>query len=86
MDGFKFRRQQGIENYVVDFYCPEVKLIVELDGSVHVHPQKKNKDEKRDKIMKDLGYHIIRFYNNEIDENLDGVLKIISDKYKDLRD
>ncbi len=63
-----------------------MKLIVELDGSGHLHPQKKNKDEKRDKILKDLGYHIIRFYNYEIDKNLDGVLRIISDKCKDLRD
>ena len=84
LDGFKFRRQHGIEKYVVDFYCPKVKLIVELDGSGHLTPQKIREDKERDKILKELGYHILRFYNNDIDENLEGVLKIISDSCKEL--
>jgi len=84
LDGFKFRRQQGIENDVVDFCCPKVKLIVELDGSGHLSPKAKKDDQERDKRLDGLGYHIIRFYNNEIDESMDGVLTIISDKCKEL--
>lgn len=85
LDGFKFRRQQGIENYVVDFFCPEGKLIIELDGSGHLNPRKKKEDEKRDKILKELGYCILRFYNSDIDESLEGVLTIISDLCKKLK-
>ncbi len=84
LDGFKFRRQQGIENYVVDLCCPKVKLIVELDGSGHLSTKAKKKDQERDKRLEGLGYHIIRFYNNETDESMDGVLTIISDKCKEL--
>lgn len=84
LDGFKFRRQQGIEKYVVDFYCPEVMLIVELDGSGHLNPHKKKEDEERDKKLMELGYHVLRFFNNDIDESLEGVLNIISDLCKDL--
>lgn len=84
LDGFKFRRQQGIENDVVDFCCPKVKLIVELDGSGHLSPKAKKDDQERDKRLEGLGYYIIRFYNNEIDESMDGVLTIISDKCKEL--
>jgi len=83
-DGFKFRRQQRIKKYVVDFYCPVVKLIVELDGSGHLIPFKRIKDEKRDKVLIELGYHVLRFFNDEIDESMEGVLDIISDLCKDL--
>ncbi len=86
LDGFKFRRQQGIENNVVDFYCPEVKLIVELDGSGHLSAIANKADQERDEALNTFGYHILRFYNNEVDKNLDGVLNIISDKCKELRD
>lgn len=86
LDGFKFRRQQGIENNVVDFYCPEVKLIVELDGSGHLSAITNKADQERDEVLNGFGYHILRFYNNEVDKNLDGVLNIISDKCKELRD
>ncbi len=78
------KSKSQLENYVVDFCCPKVKLIVELDGSGHLSPKAKKKDQERDKRLEGLGYHIIRFYNNEIDESMDGVLTIISDKCKEL--
>ena len=80
LGGFKFRRQQGINANVVDFFCPKLKLIVELDGAGHLSPATKKKDINREDELTDLGYHIIRFYNNEIDENLDGVLTIIENE------
>tara|TARA_Y100000031_G_scaffold133117_1_gene154689 strand:- start:965 stop:1195 length:231 start_codon:yes stop_codon:yes gene_type:complete len=73
-----------LKNCVVDFCCPKVKLIVELDGSGHLLPKARKEDQEREGRLEDLGYHIIRFYNNEIDESMDGVLTIISDKCKEL--
>jgi len=84
INGYKFRRQVSINDFVVDFCCPKVKLIVELDGSGHLSTKAKKKDQERDKRLEGLGYHIIRFYNNETDESMDGVLTIISDKCKEL--
>ena len=52
----KFRRQHSIGNFIVDFYCPEEKLIIELDGAVHQNPTAREKDEKRDKILQELGF------------------------------
>ena len=59
-------------------------MIVELDGSGHLLPKTQKEDQKRERRLKDLGYHIIRFYNNETDESIDGVITIISDKWKEL--
>jgi len=69
--GFKFRRQHSIGKYIVDFYCPEKKLIVELDGSQHIDSEY---DRERDKYLKDLGFRIIRFWDNDVNNNLEGVL------------
>ena len=62
----KFRRQHGIGPYVVDFYCTSEKLIVEVDGGVHLNPEQIKKDEKRSRYFKANGYRVIRFSNNEI--------------------
>ncbi len=83
-DGHKFRRQASIENYVVDFCCLELKLIIELDGSGHLHPTQQKKDQARENDLIKWGYTIIRFFNNEIDENLNEVLERISYKCKGL--
>lgn len=57
-----------------------MKLIVELDGSGHLNPKTKKKDEERDHELTNLGYHILRFFNYEIDESLEGVLTLILEK------
>ncbi len=74
LEDFKFRRQQAISNYIVDFVCMEAKLIVEVDGSQHMDSKT---DEKRDKYFQSLGYRILRFWNNEVLENVEGVVTII---------
>ena len=84
LDGFKFRRQQGIEHYVVDFCCPEVKLIVELDGSDHLSPSAIGKDKERQNDLEIWGYTVIRFLNSDIDENIEVVLDNISKKCTEL--
>ena len=75
MDGHKFRRQQPIGPYIVDFACLPRKLIVELDGGQHASQQAY--DEKRDTFLKDKGFRILRFWNNEVFENCFGVLESI---------
>ncbi len=84
IDGHKFRRQVSIENYVVDFCCLDLKLIVEVDGCGHLHQKQKIKDEQRSTDLKKWSYVVIRFFNNEIDENLNEVLEIISQKCSEL--
>ncbi|MBK8883824.1 MAG: DUF559 domain-containing protein [Bacteroidales bacterium] len=63
IDGRKFRRQQSIGNYIVDFCCPSEKLIIELDGDPHGEYHKIQKDENRDKYLESLGFTILRFEN-----------------------
>ncbi len=72
IDGFKFRRQQKIYNYIVDFYCHELKLIVEVDGEIHYLPEVAVKDRSRDKILKLNGYNVLRLSNSDIKTDLSG--------------
>ncbi len=74
LNGKKFRRQYGIENFILDFYCPECKLGIELDGTTHDNPDSFNQDAKRTHTISDNGINIIRFTNKEVKENLEGVL------------
>jgi very-short-patch-repair endonuclease len=73
--GFKFRRQQPLGDYIVDFICFEQKLIIELDGGQHADAQ--DYDRQRDAWLSAQGYSVLRFWNNEVQENLDGALEHI---------
>ncbi len=75
MTDFKFRRQQVIEPYIVDFVCLERKLVVEIDGGQHAERQKE--DARRTAFLESAGFHVIRFWNNEVLANLDGVMSAI---------
>jgi dTMP kinase len=72
--GLKFRRQAPIGRYIVDFCCHEAKLIIELDGVTHIDPAA---DAARDAWLQGRGFQILRFWNNEIMANLEGVLQTI---------
>ncbi|MFZ2189386.1 MAG: endonuclease domain-containing protein [Candidatus Magasanikiibacteriota bacterium] len=72
--GYKFRRQFGIGQYIVDFYCPEVKLIVELDGPIHLLPKNIIRDKKREDYLINEGYNIIRFSAYKTLNNLETVI------------
>ena len=61
--GLQFRRQVPIDRYIVDFYCHELRLIVELDGMVHDRPEQAKKDRKRNARLQQLGYRILRITN-----------------------
>ena len=78
IEGVKFRRQQPIDEIIVDFVCFEKKLIIELDGGQHA--QASEKDRERDKNLSEKGYIVLRFWNNEVLENLAGVLEVIRGK------
>lgn len=75
LDGIKFRRQQPIGNYIVDFVSYEKRIVIELDGGQHAIARCKDND--RDRWLADEGFIIMRFWNNDVFENLDGVLAVI---------
>ena len=76
--GLKFRRQQPVGPYVADFYCHELKLIVEIDGSIHDGDQQIAHDQNRDANLAALGCTILRFTNSEVFLNARDVLKRIA--------
>lgn len=75
--GHKFRRQHSIGNYIVDFYCPEKKLIIEIDGGQHDEKNIRKYDENRTKYLESLGLKVLRFWDNEINNNVSGVISTI---------
>ena len=72
--GRKFRRQHSIENFIVDFYCPSEKLIIEVDGEGHFTVSGQASDEDRDSYLQGLGFVILRYENIDIYKNLESVL------------
>lgn len=79
--GHKFRRQHSIGKYIVDFYCPERRMVIEIDGSQHIEAQR-DYDVERDNYLKKLGFRVLRFWDNEINNNLEGILLKIIDNLK----
>jgi very-short-patch-repair endonuclease len=77
--GVKFRRQQSIGPYIVDFASFERKLIVEIDGGQHNVKEAMEKDEERTAWLKESGYRVLRFWNNDVMMNTEGVLERISE-------
>ncbi|MGX2974201.1 endonuclease domain-containing protein [Ursidibacter arcticus] len=75
--GFRFNRQKPLLNYIVDFYCPKAKLIIELDGSQHYEPGYQEKDRLRDAELNSLGFTVMRFSNNEIYFGIEAVVEQI---------
>jgi very-short-patch-repair endonuclease len=75
--GYKFRRQHPIDQYVLDFYCPALKLAVELDGSGHGYPLREKRDQIREQFLARQGIAVVRFWNHQIHGELDSVLQAI---------
>jgi very-short-patch-repair endonuclease len=78
--GVRFRRQHPISRYIVDFYCHAAKLVIELDGKIHL--AKKEQDIERTKEIENLGIQLIRFNNEEVEKNCDTVAAAITEKVK----
>ena len=74
---YKFRRQQPIGAYVVDFVCFEHRLIIELDGSQHAEPEQLAHDVARNRFLENEGFRVVRFWNSEMNVNFAGVLEVI---------
>ncbi|HEX4079684.1 MAG TPA: endonuclease domain-containing protein [Rhizomicrobium sp.] len=77
MDGHRFRRQHPIGPYVADFVCLPVRLVVELDGATHASDNERKQDARRDAYLHHRRFRVLRFWNREIYESLDGVLETI---------
>jgi len=77
LKGRQFYRQRIIGDYIVDFYCPQANLIIELDGGQHYTDEGIKKDKMRDNYIREQGYKILRFSDREIFENLEGVIERI---------
>ncbi len=77
MGGCSFRRQHSVGPYYLDFYCPAAMLAVELDGSQHGTAQARDYDDDRAAFLIRKGIAVLRFWNHELDNNLDGVLEAI---------
>jgi len=77
--GYHFRRQAPVGRYIVDFVCFHAKLIIEADGGQHGMPDGARADAARDAFLRSQGFWILRFWNSEIEDNLDGVIEVIQE-------
>ena len=77
INNFKFRRQYPIGNYIVDFVCIEKRLVIEIDGGQHNQSENVLYDQSRTQYIEECGYKVIRFWNNEIENNIEGVYEEI---------
>lgn len=82
LDGFRFRRQYSVSEYILDFYCPELKVAIEIDGENHSRTEMKEYDFEREEIIKSFGISILRFTNKEVNDHIDNVLERIRDAFK----
>ena len=82
LNGKKFRRQHSIGPYIVDFFCPECRLAIELDGASHMTDNGTDADEPRTQFLKRFNVRVIRFENKAVFEDLEGVLADIRRKLK----
>ncbi|HWI67295.1 MAG TPA: endonuclease domain-containing protein [Nitrospiraceae bacterium] len=80
LQGLKFRRQHGIGPYIVDFYCPEQFLVIEVDGDSHADADQILKDQLRDRYFQSLGLRVVRYINDDILKNLDRALEDLADR------
>ena len=73
----RFRRQEIVDQYIVDFYCASAKLVIEMDGSQHYEPETMKYDEERTKVLEKYGLYVVRIPNNEVNRNFNGVCEYI---------
>ncbi|MFA5358429.1 MAG: endonuclease domain-containing protein [Patescibacteria group bacterium] len=71
--GYKFRRQYGIENFIVDFYCPKLNLVIEVDGISHDSEEAQIKDARREEYLRSRGIKVLRYTSSEVFKNIESV-------------
>ena len=86
LEGLKFRRQHPVNIYIADFYCHKFKLIIELDGDYHNQEEQKQKEEVRTEVLRLNGLKIIRFKNEEVEQDINQVLTTIKNKIEQLKE
>jgi very-short-patch-repair endonuclease len=84
--GYKIKRQYSIDHFVVDFYCPELKLAVEADGGSHIEPERKKYDIRREKYLKKFGVSFVRIKDEELFGNPNKAFAKIEDAIKKLKE
>ena len=80
--GFHFRRQHPIGRFIVDFYCADAKLVIEVDGSVHNEPGHDEYDAERQAFLEELGLKVLRFENTQVLRETDAVVEVIAEQAK----
>ncbi|MCH7613889.1 MAG: DUF559 domain-containing protein [Candidatus Marinimicrobia bacterium] len=83
LQGLKFRRQYSIDKYTVDFYCPEIRMAIKVDGESHLYEKQKVKDLQKEKELEISGIKLVRYLNTDIYDNIEGV---IEDLYKQVEE
>jgi very-short-patch-repair endonuclease len=84
MLGYKFRRQYSVDQYVIDFYCPRLKLAIEIDGDSHFVSRADERDKARQEHIKAYGFRFLRFTNEDVYKNIDGVCQNIYEEIENL--
>jgi very-short-patch-repair endonuclease len=84
LSGFKFRRQHPINQFIVDFYCHKLKLVIELDGEIHNKTEVAERDAGREHMLQNFGLQVIRFKNSEVLKDIDSVITEIKRKTVEL--
>ena len=84
LQGLRFRRQFPIANYITDFACPEIKLIIEVDGETHSSASEMAHDKARTEFLESEGWQVLRYWNKDIYDNLEGVLDAIAEAARDI--
>jgi len=82
LKGYQFYRQKPIGDYIVDFFCPRAKLVIEIDGSQHFSDEMTEYDRIRDEHMSSLGLRVLRFTNTEVLTHTDGVVERIEEEIR----
>lgn len=82
--GQKFSRQIPIDQYIVDFYCKDLQLAIEVDGSIHFKEGHQEKDKKRQERLESFGVHMLRFTNTDVNNNLSSVIEEIKESIEEL--
>jgi len=83
LNGRKFRRQHSVGPYIVDFYCPSGRLVLELDGATHDNPEAQQRDAERDRYFQSIGLRVIRVRSSDVIRNTEGVLAYVAQAIED---
>ena len=86
---YKFRRQHPINRFIIDFYCAQAKLLIEVDGPSHLEPDQQEYDKLRTEYLEELGYKVIRFSNDDVKFNIESVtgeiMRVVESRIMELK-